>query len=138
MPKYRFLDEMPINEEFPQQRHWPEYSGPEELREMDDIHAELVFYDTGMAPLVFRVADGERIRPREFQPCPELRARIEKVIAEGSPAASKDAARYLEYLDDLEKQVELARKYVMRSAQADEPEKSHPKRALKRPKKRRR
>ncbi|MDP9352774.1 MAG: hypothetical protein M3P51_14720 [Chloroflexota bacterium] len=138
MPKYRFPDEEPINEGFAPRRHWPEYSGREELREMDEIYGDLEGYHSGMWGFLDRVWNGERIRPCELQPYPELRARIQKVIAEGSPAASMDAAKYLEYLDELEKQVDLARKHVMRCTQADEPEKSHPKRALKRPKKRRR
>ncbi len=113
MPRYRYRDEEPSNEEFPNRTHWREYSGPAELREMNDIHGDLAGYDSGMAGLLARVWGGERIRPRELRPDPELRARLRRIMAEGSPAASKDAAKYLEYLDGLEREVERAREHVL-------------------------
>ena len=114
MPKYRYHDVEPINEEFPGRVHWREYSGAAEIREMDDIHGDLAFYDSGMAGFLARVAAGERIRPRELRPYPELRARLQRMMSEGSPAASMDAAKYLEYLDGPEREVELARKHLAR------------------------
>lgn len=76
--------------------------------ELADCHADLAEYDGFTAGLLLRLVEGARYIPYPLEPDPQLRARLEEIVASASGEARTDAEGYLAYLRRLERVVEMA------------------------------
>jgi hypothetical protein len=74
--------------------------------EADELHADLALYDTYVAGFATSLLAGGTPTPVEFDV--ELETRLRRLAGEDRLAAS-DAKRYLDYLAEIRKLLELAR-----------------------------
>lgn len=88
------------------QEPFPERSDDETA---DQLHAELLLYDSRVGDAVMAIANSERVPHDELQFNPDLRASLETLINSGNAIAAADAARYLEYMHKLDELLQLAR-----------------------------
>ena len=80
--------------------------------EADQLHADLLLYDSAMGDLIMGIVQGERVPVEELVPDTDLRDRLTALLAQGDPVAAPDAQQYLDYLDRLDRLVAMARAVV--------------------------
>ncbi|HEX2951968.1 MAG TPA: hypothetical protein VHV83_20735 [Armatimonadota bacterium] len=75
----------------------------------DQLHAELLLFDSAVGEAVMTVAQGKHVPKEDLRGNPELRQDLEQLAAGDDAVAAADAAKYLTYLDGLEHLLHIAR-----------------------------
>jgi hypothetical protein len=88
---------------------FPERSADDEA---DQLHADLLLYDSAVGDALMSMLHGERVPREDLNSDPELRQRLESLLASSSTVAAEDAAKYLEYLKGLDMLLDLARTLI--------------------------
>jgi hypothetical protein len=88
------------------------YATHQESDEMGDLHASLAEYDGYIAGLVMQAVTGATRLSHPLMKDPELRERFERLAWGGSPEVAADARDYLEYLDRIDRLIEVTRAHL--------------------------
>ncbi len=100
---------------FPERERWEQYATRQELDELDDLHGSLAEYDGFIAGLISQAVSGATRLSHPLERDPDLRRRFERLVVEGSPAVAADARNYLEYLNQIDKLIDLTKAHLRRS-----------------------
>ncbi|HEY3379764.1 MAG TPA: hypothetical protein VGL77_19995 [Armatimonadota bacterium] len=85
---------------------FPERSADDTL---DQLHAELVLFDSRVGDTVMDIINGERVPREDLRADDEMRERLEALAASADANVASDARTYLAYLEGLEHLITLAR-----------------------------